>query len=113
MKLHVVFNKDGDILAAVQLASGTAVRARPVADEQAGHRTADVYVPEEYRHFDLATVCQRMKVDVKGKFADLTAKSRSCSPSAESRSTTSPCSGGCSGSRRCWPPPPGSPVTAR
>ena len=32
-----------------------------------------------------------------------TATSRSCSPSVASRSTTSPCTGGCSGSRRCWP----------
>jgi hypothetical protein len=74
MKLHVVFNKDGEILAAVQRAPGASVRARPVADEEAGHRAADVYVPAEYRHYDLAAVCQRMRVDVEGKFLDLKAK---------------------------------------
>jgi hypothetical protein len=71
MKLHVVFNKDGEILAAVQLDSGASVRARPVADEEAGHRAADVYIPPEYQHYGLAAVCQRMRVDVKGKFLDL------------------------------------------
>jgi transposase-like protein len=34
---------------------------------------------------------------------------KSCSSSAVSKSTTSPSSGGYSGSRRCWPTPPGSP----
>src|SRR4051794_19986795 len=33
---------------------------------------------------------------------------RSCWWSAVSRSTTSPSTSGCSGSRRCWPTPPGS-----
>jgi hypothetical protein len=74
MKLHVVFNKDGEILGAARLASATGVRARPMADEQAGHRAADVYVPAEYHHYDLAAVCQRLRVDVKGKFPELAAK---------------------------------------
>jgi hypothetical protein len=74
MKLHVVFNQDGEILAAVQLDPGATVRARPRADEQAGHRAADIYVPAEYGHYDLAAVCQRLRVDVSGKFPDLKAK---------------------------------------
>jgi len=74
MKLHVVFNKDGEILGAAQLDTEAAVRARPVADEQAGHRAAEVYVPAEYQHYDLAGVCQRMKVDTKAKLPSLKAK---------------------------------------
>jgi hypothetical protein len=74
MKLHVVFNKDGEILAAARLDSAAPVRARPIADEKAGHRVAEVFVPAEYRHHDLAAICERLRVDVKGKFPDLKAK---------------------------------------
>ena len=73
MKLHVVFNQDGEILGAVELGAAP-VLARPMADEEAGHRAADVYVPSEYRHYDLAAVCQRLKVDVKAKFPQLKGK---------------------------------------
>jgi hypothetical protein len=71
MKLHVVFDKDGTILGAAQLDVDARIRARPIADEQAGQRAADVYVPADYQHYDLAAVCQRMKVDVKAKFPTL------------------------------------------
>ncbi len=74
MKLHVVFNAKGEILGAARVDTNAPVRARPQADEQAGHRAADVYVPAEYHHYDLAAICQRLKVDVKGKFPDLKAK---------------------------------------
>ncbi len=74
MKLHVVFNEDGDILAAAHLGTAAPVRARPVVDEQAGHRAAEVYVPVDYRDYDLAGVCQRLRVDVKGERADLKAR---------------------------------------
>lgn len=74
MKLHVVFEENGRILGAVQLDGPRAVVARPMADEQAGHRFAEVYVPAEYRHYDLAAVCQRMTVDVKGEFPALRTK---------------------------------------
>jgi len=74
MKLHVVFNRDGDILGAAHLEADAPVRARPIPDEQAGHRAADVYVPAEYHHLDLAAVCQRLKVDVSGRFPDLKAR---------------------------------------
>ena len=81
MKLHVVFNKEGEILGAVQLGSapgqpdsGPRIRVRPIADEQAGQRAADVHVPAEFHHYDLAAVCQRLKVDVSGKFPNLKAK---------------------------------------
>jgi hypothetical protein len=50
------------------------VRARPMSDEQAGHRASDVYVPAEYRDYDLAAICQTLGVDVEGKFPGLKAK---------------------------------------
>jgi hypothetical protein len=74
MRLHVVFDKNGEILGAVKLGADAPVRARPIADEQSGRRSADVYVPVEYRHYDLVGVCQKLKVDVKGKVPDLKAK---------------------------------------
>jgi hypothetical protein len=74
MKLHIVFNNEGEILAAVKLDSAP-VRVRPVADEQEGHKAAEVYVPREHRHYDLAGVCQRLTVDVSGQFPELKAKS--------------------------------------
>jgi hypothetical protein len=74
MKLHVVFNKEGEILGAAQLNAAARIRARPIADEQAGHRATDVYVPAEYQHYDLAAVCQRLRVDVGGTFPHLKAK---------------------------------------
>ena len=74
MRLHVVYNKDGEILGAAQLDGDAPVRARPVPDEKAGHRAAEVYVPAEFQHYRLAAVCQRLKVDIKGKLPDLKAK---------------------------------------
>jgi hypothetical protein len=74
MKLHVVFNSDGEILGAAQLDTAAPVRALPIADEQAGQKAADVYVPPEYQNYDLAGVCQKLKVDVTGKFPDLKPK---------------------------------------
>ncbi len=74
MKLHVVFNKDGDIMAAAQLDGDSPIQARPIADEKHGHRTAEVDVPKEYGHYNLAAVCQKMRVDAKGKTSVLKAK---------------------------------------
>ena len=73
MKLHVVYDKNGDILGAVHLGSSP-IRVRPTADEHAGHRAADVYVPTEYHHYDLADVCHRLRVDVGAKFPALKTK---------------------------------------
>jgi hypothetical protein len=74
MRLHVVFDKDGGILGAARLDSIGPVRARPLADERAGQRAADVHVPPEYGHYDLAAVCRRLRVTVEGRFPELTAK---------------------------------------
>jgi hypothetical protein len=74
MRLRVVFNENGDILGAAPLDSVGPVRARPVADERAGQRAADVYVPPEYGHYDVLAVCQRLRVSVEGRFPELRAK---------------------------------------
>jgi hypothetical protein len=74
MRLHVVFDSSGEILAAAHLGSA-AVRARPRADEQAGQQAADIYLPVEYQHYDLGAVCHRLRVDVAGKFPEVKAKS--------------------------------------
>jgi hypothetical protein len=74
MRLHVVFDKDGSILGAARLDSTGPLRVRPVADEGAGQQAAEVHVPPEYEHYDLAAVCQRLKVSVKDRFPELTTK---------------------------------------
>jgi hypothetical protein len=74
MKLHVVFDHEGLILGAAQVVSGAKIRARPIPDRQAGHRAADVYVPAAYQHYDLAGICQRLKVDVGAAMPELKAK---------------------------------------
>ncbi len=74
MKLHVVFNTDGDILAAAEVDPDAALRARPLPDERARHRAADVYVPVEYGHYDLAAVCSRLRVETGREFPYLSAK---------------------------------------
>jgi hypothetical protein len=74
MKLHVVYNKDGDIVAAARLDTTAPVRIRPNADEKAGHRAADVNVPAEYQQHDLAGICQKLRVDVKSKSPELKPK---------------------------------------
>jgi hypothetical protein len=74
MKLHVVFDKNGEILGAARLDTASPIRARPLADEKAGHRASDVYVPAAYQDYDLAAICQRFKVDSKGRFPELKLK---------------------------------------
>jgi hypothetical protein len=74
MRLHVVFNEKGNILAAALLDSRGPVRARPVADERAGQRAADVDVPAEYSNYDVLAVCRRLRVTVEGKYPELRPK---------------------------------------
>jgi hypothetical protein len=71
MKLHVVFDREGNIVGAARVDVRPALRARPLPDEHEGHRSADVYVPVEYGHYDLAGVCQRLRVDPTAKFPEL------------------------------------------
>jgi hypothetical protein len=74
MKLHVIFDRDGTILAAATLGSAAPVRARPMPDEDQGHRAADVSVPSDYRSQKLSAICERMIVDVTGKHPQLVTK---------------------------------------
>jgi hypothetical protein len=74
MKLHVVFDDKGEILAAAEVVSGAKIRARPIPDKHAGHRAADVYVPAGYHHYDLAGICQRLRVDVGAALPELKAR---------------------------------------
>jgi hypothetical protein len=74
MKLHVVFDSHGDILAAAELGSSP-IRVRPIADHEAGHRSMDIDLPIEFQHYDLGTVCHRLRIDVAGKFPEVKAKS--------------------------------------
>jgi hypothetical protein len=74
MKLHVVFNNEGEILGAAEVKSGARIRARPIPDKQAGHQATDIYVPADHQHYDLAAICQRLRVDVGGAFPMLKAK---------------------------------------
>jgi hypothetical protein len=74
MKMHVLFDNNGEIVAASLRDGKMPVRVQPMPDPQAGHRIAEVYVPAEYAHYDLAGICQRMKIDTKGTFARLEAK---------------------------------------
>jgi hypothetical protein len=74
MRLHVVFDSHGDILAAAELGSSP-IRARPIADQAAGHRSMDIDLPVEFQHYNLGTVCHRLRIDVAGKFPEVKAKS--------------------------------------
>jgi hypothetical protein len=74
MRLHVLFNQEGEILAAARIDANAPVRARPVADPQKGHRAAELYVPTEFHHYDLGTLCGRLKVHVGGKYPELKSK---------------------------------------
>ena len=74
MKLHVVFDKHGEILGVARADTASPVQARPQANEQAGHRAAEVDVPAEYHRHDLATICKKLKVDVQGHVAALKPK---------------------------------------
>ncbi len=74
MRLRVVFNENGNILAAAPLDSLGPVRALPVADERAGQRAADVDVPPQYANYDVLAVCRRLRVSVEGRFPELSAK---------------------------------------
>jgi hypothetical protein len=74
MRLHVVFNDAGEILGAATLEATSPIGARPLADVQARYRAADVYVPTEHRHYDLADVCRRLRVDAGGRLPELKAR---------------------------------------
>ena len=66
MKLHVLFDGQGNIVAAARPRSGASVSAIPVATER-GHRVAEIDVPREHEHEDLATLHRQFGVDVEAR----------------------------------------------
>jgi hypothetical protein len=62
------------VFGCVQLDLETPVRARPIPDPAKGHRVADVYVPAEYRHYDLGAICAKLRVHGSAKFPELKPK---------------------------------------
>ena len=58
MKLYIVHNKDGEILAAARTDTSSPIRVRPQADEKTGQRATEIYVPATYQHYDLGGICQ-------------------------------------------------------
>jgi len=69
MKLRVVFNEQGNILAAVVLGAEVpngqpAAIILPVTKEGDGRKTADVSVPLEFSHLDLRGIAQCLRVDI-------------------------------------------------
>jgi hypothetical protein len=77
MKLHVMFDKEGRILAAAHLPESMepdgkpSIRMRPIAKEGTGHSTAVLYVPAEHHHVELGQLCRLLKVDTKAKTRSL------------------------------------------
>jgi hypothetical protein len=74
MKLRVLYDQNGEIVAAARRDGDSAVRAQPMPDDKAGHRVAEVYVPAEYAHYDLAGVCRRMRIESTGPYPEIRAK---------------------------------------
>ena len=73
MKLHVLFDRSGTILAAVLLDDEDARVTKPRPVPQRGQFIADVTVPAQYGEMSLFGVCTRMKVRGRGKRAELVA----------------------------------------
>jgi len=66
MRIHVLHDAKGRILAAVSLKSeGTHPSPRPVA--ASGQKSLELEVPAEYQHEDLQTICGTLCVDVKSQ----------------------------------------------
>ena len=66
MKLSLVFNSKGNIVAAARIDVESKVPLpRPIATKKL--KALEIEVPTEYRHEDLGTVCQCLRVDAKRK----------------------------------------------
>ena len=82
MKLHVMYDQSGRIVAAVRLDAdakqsrreGVAVPVRPVLKR--GHASADLDVPAEHSHLAFHEACQRLMVDTSGDKHYLKARPR-------------------------------------
>ena len=69
MKLHVVYDAKGKIVAAVRLDAEHATtkhpnfgRLRPVV--KPGHQSADLNVPEEYARLPFSDVCRKLRIEM-------------------------------------------------
>jgi|HubBroStandDraft_3_1064219.scaffolds.fasta_scaffold281085_3 hypothetical protein len=66
MKLHILDDRDGRILAAAQVKSeASGPTPRPVARE--GQTAIELEVPQEHCNLDLHTICRTLRVDTKLK----------------------------------------------
>jgi hypothetical protein len=74
MKLHVVYAEDGAILGVARADAANGIQVRPRADEKAGERAAEVAVPAEYEHHDMAGILRELRVDIKGTAPELKPK---------------------------------------
>lgn len=66
MKLSLVFNSKGNIVAAARIdVKSNVPLPRPIATKKL--KALELEVPAEYCHCDLGTVCQSLRVDAKRK----------------------------------------------
>lgn len=66
MKLHVIFDRNGTILAATRSdpAEKTELRVRFEPIKEDGQSDAELDVPAEHANLDLVSICQRARVDI-------------------------------------------------
>lgn len=76
MKLHVVFDGDGTILAAAHHDAAAPVAVRPMPDEKHGERSAQVDLPEGHEPRKLAELVERMVVADRGDYFELVTRER-------------------------------------
>jgi hypothetical protein len=75
MKMHVLYDASGQILAAVELsesASKDSLQVRPVA--KPGQNSADMDVPAALAHLSFKDACEKLVVDVAQKAPGLKAR---------------------------------------
>ncbi|MGZ8365160.1 MAG: hypothetical protein ACXW37_02290 [Nitrospira sp.] len=81
MKLSLVFNAKGNIVAAARVdVESNVPLPRPVATKKL--KALELEVPTEYRHCDLGTVCQSLRVDAKRKLLVPLRAEKSLKPTA-------------------------------
>jgi hypothetical protein len=75
MRIHVLHDAKGRILAAVSLKSeGIHPSLRPVA--ASGQKSVELEVPAAYQHEDLQTICGKLCIDVKSQKLVVAKKSK-------------------------------------
>lgn len=86
MKLSLVFNSKGNILAAARIDVDSKVPLpRPVATKNL--KALELEVPTEYCHCDLGTVCQSLRVDARRKMLVPIRAKKSPKPASRRRSS--------------------------